>query len=63
MVRVKKKVADLRKDLALNMVKNLQPIAELDDDPDKREAAAIVIKSLERCAYGGKPKSAFTSLD
>ena len=48
MVRVKKKVADLRKDLALNMVKNLQPIAELDDDPDKREAAAIVIKSLER---------------
>ena len=61
MVRVKNAVAEKRKSLALNMVKNLEPIAELDEDPHMREAALIVIKALERTAYGGRPRSAFTS--
>ena len=61
MVRVKKAVADKRKELALNMVKNLEPISELDEDPHTREAALIIIKALERTAYGGRSRSAFTS--
>lgn len=60
MVRVRKEVAEARKMLALSMAKNLKPFAELDEDPNVREAAMIVIKSLERTAYGGKPRSAFT---
>lgn len=63
MVRVSKSVASKRRELALNMVKNLEPIAEMDDDEDMRKAAVIVIKSLERTAYGGKSRSAFTSQD
>ena len=63
MVRVSKDIAEKRKQLALNMVKNLEPIAEMDDDPNLRKAAVIVIKSLERTAYGGKSRSAFTSQD
>ncbi len=63
MVRVSKSVAEKRKALALNMVKNLEPIAELDDNADMRQAALIVIRSLERTAYGGKSRTAFTNQD
>ena len=63
MVRVSKNVAEKRKMLALSMAKNLEPFRDLDDDPDVREAAAIVIKSLERCAYGGKRNNALTASD
>lgn len=63
MVRVSKSVAEKRRNLALNMVKNLEPIAELDEDDDMRAAALIVIRSLERTAYGGKSRSAFTNQD
>jgi len=63
MVRVSKSVAEKRRNLALNMVKNLEPIAELDEDDDMRAAALIVIRALERTAYGGKSRSAFTNQD
>jgi len=63
MVRVSKSVAEKRKGLALSMVKNLEPIAELDEDADMRQAALIVIRSLERTAYGGKSRTAFTNQD
>jgi len=63
MVRVSKSVASKRRELALNMAKNLEPIAEMDGDEDMRKAAVIVIKALERTAYGGKSRSAFTSQD
>ena len=63
MVRVSKNVAEKRKMLALSMAKNLEPFRDLDEDPDVREAAAIVIKSLARCAYGGKRNNALTASD
>ena len=64
MVRVSKNVAEKRKMLALSMAKNLEPFRDMDEDPDIREAASIVIKSLEeRCAYGGKRNNAITSND
>ena len=63
MVRVSKSVAEKRKMLALSMAKNLEPFRDIDEDPDVREAASIVIKSLERCAYGGKRNNSITASD
>ena len=63
MVRVSKNVAEKRKMLALSMAKNLEPFRALDEDPDVREAAAIGMKSLERCGYGGKRNNALTASD
>lgn len=62
MVRVSKEVAEERKRIALNLVKNLEPMSEMDDNENTRKAAMIVIKQLKRTAYGGKV-NAFTAQD
>ena len=62
MVRVSKEVAEERKRIALNLVKNLEPMSEMDDNDNTRKAAMIIIKQLKRTAYGGKV-NAFTAQD
>tara|TARA_R110000765_G_scaffold109165_1_gene200259 strand:+ start:66 stop:254 length:189 start_codon:yes stop_codon:yes gene_type:complete len=62
MVRVSKEVASERKRIALNLVKNLEPMSEMDDNENTRKAAMIIIKQLKRTAYGGKV-NAFTAQD
>jgi hypothetical protein len=62
MVRVSKEVAEERKRIALNLVKNLEPMSEMDDNENTRKAAMIIIKQLKRTAYGGKV-NAFTAQD
>ena len=62
MVRVSKEVASERKRIALNLVKNLEPMSELDENENTRKAAMIIIKQLKRTAYGGKV-NAFTAQD
>lgn len=62
MVRVSKEVASERKRIALNLVKNLEPMSEMDENEHTRIAAMIIIKQLKRTAYGGKV-NAFTAQD
>jgi len=62
MVRVSKEVAEERKRIALNLVKNLEPMSEMDENENTRKAAMIIIKQLKRTAYGGKV-NAFTAQD
>tara|TARA_R110000824_G_scaffold88559_1_gene217636 strand:- start:1254 stop:1442 length:189 start_codon:yes stop_codon:yes gene_type:complete len=62
MVRVSKEVASERKRIALNLVKNLEPMSEMDENENTRKAAMIIIKQLKRTAYGGKV-NAFTAQD
>ena len=62
MVRVSKEVAEERKRIALNLIKNLEPMAEMDDNEATRKAAIIIINQLKRTAYGGKT-TAFTAQD
>ena len=62
MVRVSKEVASERKRIALNLVKNLEPMSEMDENENTRMAAMIIIKQLKRTAYGGKV-NAFTAQD
>ena len=62
MVRVSKEVAEERKRIAMNLVKNLEPMSEMDDNENTRKAAMIIIKQLKRTAYGGKV-NAFTAQD
>lgn len=62
MVRVSKEVAGERKRIALNLVKNLEPMSEMDENENTRKAAMIIIKQLKRTAYGGKV-NAFTAQD
>ena len=55
MVRVSKEVAEERKRIALNLIKNLEPMAEMDENEATRKASIIIIiNQLKRTAYGGK---------
>jgi len=62
MVRVSKEVAAERKRIALNIIKNLEPTAEMDENEATRKASIIIINQLKRTAYGGKT-TAFTAQD
>lgn len=63
MVRVNREVAKKREQICLSLIKNIEPQAELDDDPNHRQAVEIIINALKRTAYGGKSHRAFTDTD
>lgn len=63
MVRVNKEVAKKREEICLSLIKNIEPQAKHDDDPNHRQAVEIIINSLMRTAYGGKSHRAFTDID